>query len=92
MKCINFFIFQYLLTFESHKFGIMNHFGKYFLGVVALVIIGFLCWYFSSIIAYILIAAVISFIGKPLIDLLGRVEIRGYRLQNGLKAAVTLVA
>lgn len=70
----------------------MNNFGKYLLGIVALVVVGFLCWYFSSIIAYILIAAVISFLGKPIIDLLGRMDIHGYRLKGALKAAITIVA
>lgn len=69
----------------------MNNWGKYFLGVVALVGVGYLCWYFSSVIAYVLIAAVISFIGKPLITLLGKIEIRGVRLHNGVKAALTLL-
>ena len=30
----------------------MNNIGKYCLGGFALAIVGFLCWYFSSIIAY----------------------------------------
>lgn len=69
----------------------MNNWGKYFLGVVALVVVGFLCWYFSSVIAYVLIAAVISFIGKPIIVLLGKVEIRGVKLPDGVKAGLTLL-
>lgn len=69
----------------------MNNLGKYFLGLVVLVIIGTLCWYFSSIIAYILIAAVISFIGKPIISLLGKIEIRGWKLPNAIKAGLTLL-
>ena len=68
----------------------MNNWGKYFLGVVALVVVAYLCWYFSSVIAYVLIAAVISFIGKPIIALLGKIEIRGVKLPNGVKAGLTL--
>ncbi|CCZ82331.1 AI-2E family transporter [Odoribacter laneus] len=70
----------------------MNNFGKYFLGFIGLVFVGLFCWYFSSIIAYVLIAAVISFLGRPIIDLLGKVKIRGKELHNGIKAALALLA
>lgn len=69
----------------------MNTFTKYLLGLVALAIAIFFSWYFFSIIVYVLVAAVISFIGKPIIDLLDKVNIRGYRLPDSLKAAITIV-
>lgn len=69
----------------------MNGLGKYVLGIAVLAVIGFLCWYFSSIIAYVLIAAVISFIGKPIIFLLEKVDIRGVKLPNAVKAALALL-
>lgn len=50
----------------------------------------FFCWYFKSIIVYILIAAVLSFIGRPLISLLSKVNIKGVKLPEGLKAGITL--
>lgn len=69
----------------------MNTFTKYALGVVALIVAVFFSWYFFSIIVYILVAAVISFIGRPIIDLLGKVKFRGYHLPNGLKAGLTVL-
>lgn len=69
----------------------MNTFTKYLLGFVALVVAIFFSWYFFSVIVYILVAAVISFIGRPIIDLLGRIKIRGYQLPNTLKAALTVL-
>jgi len=69
----------------------MNNLGKYILGGSALAIVVFLCWYFSSIIAYILVAVVISFLGRPLIDLLRRAEFQGHRLSDTLCATITLV-
>lgn len=69
----------------------MNLFVKYFLGFVALLTVAAFCWYFSSIIIYVLVAAVISFLGKPIIDILGKMKIRGYKLTDSIKAAVTLV-
>lgn len=69
----------------------MNLFLKYFLGFIALAVVAFFCWYFSSVIAYILVAAVISFLGKPIIDVLGRVKIREYKLPEAVKAGITLM-
>lgn len=69
----------------------MNNLGKYWLGGLALLVIGFLCWYFSSIIAYILVAVILSFLGRPIIDLLGKIKIKGHPLPNGFRAAIALV-
>ncbi len=69
----------------------MNTFTKYVLGFVALAVAIFFSWYFFSIIVYVLVAAVISFIGKPIIDLLGKIKIKGHKLPDALKAAVTVV-
>ncbi len=69
----------------------MNTTTKYILGIVALGVTIFFSWYFFSIIIYILIAAVISFIGKPIIDLLGKVKFKGYHLPNALKAGITVL-
>lgn len=75
----------------GNKFGGMNTFTKYFLGVAAVLVVVFFSWYFFSIIVYVLVAAVISFIGKPIIDLLGKIRIKGHQLPRGLKAGITLL-
>jgi predicted PurR-regulated permease PerM len=69
----------------------MNTITKYILGFVALVAAIFFSWYFFSVIIYILVAAVISFIGKPIIDLLSRVKFRGHYLPGTAKAAITVI-
>lgn len=69
----------------------MNTMTKYILGVVALVVAVFFSWYFFSIIVYVLVAAAISFIGKPIIDLLGKIKFKDYRLPDAVKAAVTVI-
>ena len=69
----------------------MNNIGKYCLGGFALAVVGFLCWYFSSIIAYILIAVIISFLGRPVMNCLERLEIKGYHIPEGLRAAIALI-
>ncbi|MEG0796652.1 MAG: AI-2E family transporter, partial [Odoribacter sp.] len=69
----------------------MNLYTKYILGVLALLIALFFSWYFFSVIIYVLVAAVISFIGKPIIDLLGRIKWRGCHLPDGVNAAITVI-
>lgn len=74
----------------GNKTGGINTFTKYLLGVAALAIVVFFSWYFFTIIVYVLIAAVISFIGKPIIDLLSKVKIKGRQLPDMVKSALTL--
>lgn len=69
----------------------MNIVTKYILGFVALAVAIFFSWYFFSIIVYVLVAAVISFIGRPIIDLLSRFKFRNYRLSDSLKAGITVL-
>ncbi len=69
----------------------MNTFTKYLLGFIALAIAVFFSWYFFSVIVYVLVAAVISFIGRPIIDLLNRFKFRGHQLPDGLKAGITVI-
>ncbi len=70
----------------------MTSIPKYILGALALIISGFLLWYFSDIVFYILIAAVLAILGKPLVQLLRRVKIRGWQLPTWAAAAVALLA
>lgn len=69
----------------------MNKLSKYIIiGVVTAVIL-FLAWYFSSILTSILIAAVISLIGKPLMNLLLKVKIGKYFISPSIASLITLV-
>ncbi|MHC1702841.1 MAG: AI-2E family transporter [Tenuifilaceae bacterium] len=69
----------------------MNKLAKYIIIGVVVAIIGFLIWYFSSIIAYILISAVLSLIGKPIVDLISKIKIKSWRVPKSIGAAVALV-
>lgn len=69
----------------------MNRLGKYILIGAAVAAVGFLLWYFSSIVAYILISAVLSLIGKPVVDAISRIKIRGRTPPRFAGAAVALV-
>ena len=51
----------------------------------------FLVWYFSSIVVYILVSAVLAVMGNPLVKLLSGIRIRGWRVPRWLAAFTTLV-
>jgi len=51
----------------------------------------FLGWFFFDIFIYMLIALALSFIGKPLMQLLGRIHIKGKSLPVSLCAAISLI-
>lgn len=59
--------------------------------VGALAVIAALCWYFRSVLVYIIVAFVVSLIGHPLMRLLRRIKIRGKELPGSLLAVVTLL-
>lgn len=48
-------------------------------------------WYFKSIVGYLLIAAIISLIGQPLVNLLDRIKVKRFHLPRAVSAAFTLV-
>src|SRR5512133_2156291 len=60
-----------------------------------LVILGFallvyIFWFFRSIVAYVLIAGVISLVGRPVVDFLNSIHFRKLRFPRFLSALVTL--
>lgn len=64
---------------------------KYFGYVLFLLVIGFLIWRFSFMIVWILIAAVISFIGHPLVHFFDNLHIKKLRIPHALSAALSLL-
>lgn len=69
----------------------MNSKIKYLFIALGILIVGFILWYFKSIITYILISAVLSIIGKPLVDFLNRLHLKRLRIPKAISAFVTLV-
>jgi predicted PurR-regulated permease PerM len=47
-------------------------------------------WYFQNIVAYILISAVLALIGKPVVDLLGKIRIRQFGIPKSIRALIAL--
>ncbi len=54
-------------------------------------LLAYLFWYFRSIFAYILIAGVISLIGRPVVDLLNRIRIWKLKFPRALSSLLTLI-
>ncbi len=61
------------------------------LGIIGIILLGYVLWNVRSIIYYFFAAGVIAFIARPLMTLLGKVKIRGWVLPNWLKSAIVLV-
>ena len=64
--------------------------AKYTLLAAGLAIIAILCWYFRSILAYILVAVVVSLIAKPVTGFLKKLKIKGRRAPDWLLTVLTL--
>jgi predicted PurR-regulated permease PerM len=64
--------------------------AKYILAAAGTGIVGVLCWYFSSVLIYILLAVVVSLIGQPVMNLLRKIKIKGHKAPDWLLAMMTL--
>lgn len=64
---------------------------KYTGYVLALLVTGYLIWRFSYIIVWVLIAAMVSFIGRPLVALFDSIHIRKLKMPRPLSALLTLL-
>jgi predicted PurR-regulated permease PerM len=61
------------------------------IGVGAVLVIA-IAWYFRTIVSYIIIAAILSVIGRPLVRWLKKVHVGRFKLGVSLSAFITLVA
>lgn len=59
--------------------------------LAGVILLGFMVWRFSSIVAYILIASVFSLIARPLVRLLGRIRIGTWHIPVSIRALITLL-
>lgn len=69
----------------------MNQLANRFLFGISVLIIAFTAWFFSDIVAYILISMVTWFILTPLVNLLDHSSIKGYSLPRWLATLVSQV-
>ena len=57
----------------------------------ALAAIALLCWYFRSVLVYVIVAFVVSLVGQPLMRLMRRIKIKGKSAPDGLLAIITIL-
>lgn len=69
----------------------IDRLAKYILLAAGVALAGGVCWYFRSVLIYILIAVVVSLIGKPMMKQMQRISIKGRRLPDWSLAAITLL-
>jgi len=68
----------------------VNVLTKSIIGFITILIVGLLFWYFSTILIYILIAGIISLMGKPLMVLLDKIRYKKLKLPVSVRALITL--
>lgn len=59
--------------------------------IIGFLFVVFLVWYFSNIVAYILISVVLSFIGRPVVRWLTKLRYKKLKIPVGLAAFATLI-
>jgi len=69
----------------------MSKTATYIFIIIGVIVLGFILWYFKSIVAYILISLVLSLIGSPIVKFLGKLKIGKISLPKGIRALITLV-
>ncbi len=65
--------------------------AKYILLAAGIGAAAALCWYFKSVLTYILVAVVVSLVAKPLVGLLKKIRIKGRQAPSWFLAALSLL-
>jgi predicted PurR-regulated permease PerM len=69
----------------------MNNITKNIIGGIIIAFVLFLMWYFSTLVIYTLIAAVISIIGKPIVRFFDKIRIHKYKLPHVVSTFLALI-
>ena len=69
----------------------IDRLARYIIIIGAIALAAAACYFFSSVLAYILLAFVVSLIGQPVLRLLRKIKIKGKSLPDAVLAIITLV-
>lgn len=69
----------------------MNKNIRYLFIILGVGLVVFILWYFKSIVAYILISAVLSLIGRRIVNFLNNIHYKKFRIPNAISALITLI-
>jgi len=73
------------------KIGIMNKKYRPYLYIAGILALVFFIWYFFNIVVYVVVAAVLSIIGRPLVKRLQIAKIGRWNISSSMSALITLV-
>ena len=68
----------------------IDRLARYLIGAGTIAILAWLCWYFKSVLVYIIAAFVVSLIGQPVMRLLRKITVKGKAAPNWLLAILTI--
>lgn len=69
----------------------IDRLARYLIGAGVFAIVAFLCWYFRSVLIYIIAAFVVSLVGHPVMNLLRRFRIKGKSAPDWLLSILTIL-
>jgi len=69
----------------------IDRLARYVMWAAGACIIGGLCWYFRSVLIYIIMAAVVSLLARPLKRFLGRAKVKGKSAPEWLLSMLSLI-
>lgn len=64
--------------------------ARYILVAAGISLVAAMCWYFKSVIIYILLAVVVSLISQPIMGLLQKIRVKGRKAPDWILASLTL--
>lgn len=85
------YIYGQIYRMENSQLKNIDRLAGYVIKLGILAIIAFACWYFSNVLVYIVLAFIISLIGKPLVRLMRKVSIGGKSAPDWLLAVLTIL-
>ena len=59
--------------------------------IIGVIILILFIWYFSNIVVYVLVAAILSVLGQPLVRLLDKIKIGKISIPRSISALITLL-
>ncbi len=75
----------------EHKVRYTDRLAKYILAAAGISAIFAICWFFRSVLAYILLAVVVSLIAKPVMVLMQKIQIKGRKAPDWFLAAFSII-
>ena len=72
------------------KLSYVEKLSKYLIFIGILAIVCTLCWYFRSVLVYIILAFVVSLVSRPLARMMGKISIKGKSAPSWLLAIISI--